>query len=369
MADLMQNTAKPSGGGGFMDSPWAMILPVVLGAASILSPRIGQGVGAALQGLEWMDKRQKEKRRLSSLEAVGNVASQATAGGEFPGLDKLIAASGGNLDATLPFISRMAELGRPQVVHLPGGGIAQAKQTPSGGMTLSDLRQGQMTEQDIAKSQLPPGASASDVLAQMERNKLDFQRRQQEQHITGSVNQANQMLPIKEKEATIQANKQVDVAARMAPIHTKTQVNTAEGLLGPQKKHAQDVQTIKSEAELKPSPAWLTSIDKQIGSIDNRLNFSMPELTSEEKASLIEEKQRLGELRSHILLKASERLGMVKKGEPAAAPAAAPPAGGNFAQPTAADLADYQTVMQNGNQAQIKSAQTKALKAWGKLPK
>jgi hypothetical protein len=352
MADLTNNTDNNSG--GFANSPWAMALPIVLGAASILSPRIGQGISAGLQGLHWLDQRKKEQQRLSSIQNVSKTITDSTAQGQFPGMDKMIAAAGGGAADAMPLISRIAELQRPQLVHLPGGGVAQARQTPQGEMTLSDLRQGQLTEQDIAKQQLAAGGKtnpgAGEILAQIEANKLSFQKQQQTLHTEGALTQARGMLPIDESRAGMQLQKQVEAARQIAPIQGGAQVGTAAAMLPIQKQHAKDLQTVKDEAEMKVSPAMLPSIEKAVESLQGVMIAG----TEEEKASAAQQIEVYGKLRSAVMDRLAGKLGVATPGK--------------FQEPTAADLNQYNTIMKSGNKALISRAQEKAKKAWGKLP-
>ncbi len=362
MADITNNNSSNSG--GFFNSNWSYLLPLALGAASMLSPRIGQGAGTMLQGFDWLRKGQQEQRRLSSLQNVGNVISQSAAGGQYPGMDKMIAAAGGDLDAALPLISRMAELGRPQLVHLPGGGLAQANQTPAGEMKLSDLRPGQQTPQDFARAQLVAEGNANPdtpaIYERMKKNELSFSGEKQQQHIAGQVQMGREMLPIQTQHAQTAADIQAAKTRELLPAQTAAHKDIV--------KYTQDV---KDEAEMKPGAPLLTSIAKQIEETDNKLALGMgagmQPLTNDEKKALMAKRDDLMEFHTETLAKIRAKMKLEPKTQ--AQPAASPsPSSPGKEKPTAGDLADYRTVMRDGSPKTKQAAQSKALMMWGYLP-
>jgi hypothetical protein len=239
--------------------------------------------------------------------------------------------------------------------------MAQATQTPAGEMKLSDLRPGQLSEQDIARQQLQAGGvtapSAGDILAQIEKNKLNFQRQQQDIHTQGAVSQMQQTLPL-------QTQAHVAQTAATLPLQTQAHVaqaqQTAPILTQQRKEIAEHEQKKRAEPQMKPTPAWLNSIDKQMEALQGRVDLGMG---SEQDVA---ELNRLSTMRSTILQKASEAMGVPTSATPQ--PAKAPTAPPGKGKPSPTDLAQYRTIMQSGNSALMGVAKAKAMKAWGYLP-
>jgi hypothetical protein len=367
--------------GGWTNSNWSYLLPIALGVASAFSPNLGRAAGAIFHGLDWITQQRKENRRLSSLQNVGNVITQAQAQGKYPNPAELVAPSGGNLDAVLPWANLFASLSRETPLTTPGGGIGSVAQTPSG-MRLTQLMPG---ESEISRATQMliqggiPNPTAEQIQQKVNLNRLILQSQQQQLHTVGQVNQQQALMPGVLQQAqglnNIQVGGQVSAARQIAPIHTEQQINTATGMLPIQERHAQDVSKINEEALKKPTPALATLIDKQIAALEGK--YFLPQ-TQQEQAETDAQLIQMRNFRTHVMNKIAETYGIPKPEIPTtptgnlpAAPAK-PGQKPQFPNPTAGDLADYRVkrrqALANGNQAAVDALDSRAKQTWGYVP-